>query len=75
MIGDAKLSAFRIAFARKNTGLLLRSLTFFAPAGSCALAVAIDTKTIAGVMADLIMLVTSETLGCAFNPERQLEIC
>jgi len=26
-------------------------------------------------MADLIMLVTSETLGCAFNPERQLEIC
>jgi hypothetical protein len=41
----------------------------------CALAVAIDTKTIAAVMADLIMLVTSETLGCEFNRERQLEIC
>jgi hypothetical protein len=77
MACDAKLGAVRIAFACKNAGLLLWSLTSWAPIGSCALEVAIDPKTIAAVMANLIMFITSTTsfsLGCAFNRECQLEI-
>ena len=77
MACDAKLGAVRIAFACENAGLLLWSLTSWPPIGSCALAVAIDPKTIAAVIANLIMFITSTTfsLVCAFNRERQLEIC